>query len=171
MNLPTLAAARGQLDRLAPWLAPLGLRLLLAWEYFESGREKLHGQNWFADLQDAFPFPFDQLPATLNWQLATWFELIGAICLLVGFGTRFAAASLLVLTVVATYAVHWPMEWNSLADLAMGYAITDQGFGNFKLPVLPGRKHSAARACRSRSTPPAPRSGAHRMSPSASAPC
>lgn len=136
MKLPTLATARGQLDRLAPWLAPLGLRLLLAWEYFESGREKLHGQNWFADLQDAFPFPFDQLPSSLNWQLATWFELVGAACLLLGFGTRFAAASLLVLTVVATYAVHWPMEWNSLADLAMGYAITDQGFGNFKLPVL-----------------------------------
>lgn len=117
-------------------MAPLGLRLLLAWEYFESGREKLHGQNWFADLQDAFPFPFDQLPATLNWQLATWFELVGAACLLFGFGTRFAAASLLVLTVVATYAVHWPMEWNSLADLAMGYAISDQGYGSFKLPVL-----------------------------------
>ena len=100
MNLPTLAAARDQLDRLAPWLAPLGLRLLLAWEFFESGREKLRGQNWFADLQDAFPFPFDQLPATLNWQLATWFELLGAACLLFGFGTRFAAASLLVLTVV-----------------------------------------------------------------------
>ncbi|MBN5119366.1 DoxX family protein, partial [Stenotrophomonas maltophilia] len=136
MNLPTLATARGQLDRLAPWLAPLGLRLLLAWEYFESGREKLHGQNWFADLHDAFPFPFDQLPSTLNWQLATWFELVGAACLLLGFGTRFAAASLLVLTVVATYAVHWPMQWDSLGDLAMGYAITDQGFGNFKLPVL-----------------------------------
>ncbi|HFF6000872.1 HvfX family Cu-binding RiPP maturation protein [Stenotrophomonas maltophilia] len=136
MNLPTLATARGQLDRLAPWLAPLSLRLLLAWEYFESGREKLHGQNWFADLHDAFPFPFDQLPSTLNWQLATWFELVGAACLLLGFGTRFAAASLLVLTVVATYAVHWPMQWDSLGDLAMGYAITDQGFGNFKLPVL-----------------------------------
>ncbi|WP_442254748.1 HvfX family Cu-binding RiPP maturation protein [Stenotrophomonas pavanii] len=136
MKLPLLAAARGQLDRLAPWLAPLGLRLLLAWEYFESGREKLHGQNWFADLQDAFPFPFNQLPAALNWQLATWFELIGAACLLMGFGTRLAAASLLVLTIVATYAVHWPMDWQSLGDLAMGYVISDQGFGNYKLPVL-----------------------------------
>jgi len=125
-----------RLDAVGRWLSPLALRTLLAWEFFESGREKLGGQNWFADLQDAFPFPFDQLPATLNWQLATWFELLGAACLLFGFGTRFAAASLLVLTVVATYAVHWPMEWNSLADLAMGYAISDQGFGNFKLPVL-----------------------------------
>ncbi|HDS0950467.1 TPA: DoxX family protein [Stenotrophomonas maltophilia] len=124
------------MDRCGPWLAPLGLRLLLAWEYFESGREKLHGQNWFAELQGAFPFPFDQLPASVNWQLATWFELAGALCLLLGLGTRLAAASLLVLTVVATYAVHWPMRWTSLGELAMGYAISDEGFGNFKLPVL-----------------------------------
>lgn len=68
--------------------------------------------------------------------MATWFELLGAACLLLGFGTRFAAASLLVLTVVATYAVHLPAEWGSLGDLAMGYAISDQGFGNFKLPLL-----------------------------------
>ena len=40
------------------------------------------------------------------------------------------------LTVVATYAVHWPMHWDSLGELAMGYAISDQGFGNFKLPAL-----------------------------------
>jgi len=81
MKTPTLAAARGQLDRFAPWLAPLGLRLLLAWEFFESGREKLHGQNWFADLEGRFPFPFSTLPASLNWQLATWLELVGAVML------------------------------------------------------------------------------------------
>lgn len=28
------------------------------------------------------------------------------------------------------------MHWDGLGELAMGYAITDQGFGNFKLPVL-----------------------------------
>ena len=136
MKTPSLAALRGQLDRCGPWLAPLGIRLLLAWEYFESGREKLLGQNWFSELQHAFPFPFNQLPASVNWQLATWFELVGAACLLFGVGTRYAAASLLVLTAVATYAVHWPMHWESLGDLAMGYAISDQGYGNFKLPVL-----------------------------------
>ncbi|MNT00210.1 hypothetical protein D3C72_1346340 [compost metagenome] len=32
--------------------------------------------------------------------------------------------------------MHWPAEWGSLGDLAMGYAISDQGFGNFKLPLL-----------------------------------
>ncbi|MGM3293704.1 hypothetical protein, partial [Escherichia coli] len=35
-----------------------------------------------------------------------------------------------------TYAVHWPMQWDTLGELAMGYAISDQGFGNFKLPAL-----------------------------------
>ncbi|KAF1016454.1 MAG: hypothetical protein GAK31_01952 [Stenotrophomonas maltophilia] len=136
MKTPLLATVRGRLDTCAPWLAPLGLRVLLAWEFFESGREKLRGENWFADLQSAFPFPFDQLPPALNWQMATWFELVGAACLLLGLGTRVAAASLLVLTVVAASAVHWPMHWDTLSELAMGYAITDQGFGNFKLPLL-----------------------------------
>lgn len=136
MKTPVLVACGDRLDMLGRWLAPLGLRVLLAWEFFESGREKLHGANWFGDLQQAFPFPFNQLPAALNWQLATWFELVGAACLLLGLGTRAAAASLMVLTVVATAAVHWPAQWHGLAELAMGYAITDQGFGNFKLPLL-----------------------------------
>lgn len=136
MNTPLLVVLRDRLDTLAPWIAPLGLRLLMAWEYFESGREKLRGDNWFGDLQPAFPFPFDLLPASLNWQLATGVELVGALCLLLGLGTRLAAGALLGLTVVATAAVHWPMQWDGLGELAMGYAITDQGFGNFKLPLL-----------------------------------
>jgi putative oxidoreductase len=28
------------------------------------------------------------------------------------------------------------MEWSTFADLAMGYSISDQGYGNFKLPLL-----------------------------------
>ena len=55
---------------------------------------------------------------------------------MIGLGTRFFAASLFVLTVVATAAVNWPAEWQSLAELAKGYAITDEGHGNFKLPLL-----------------------------------
>ena len=50
--------------------------------------------------------------------------------------TRFAAFSLLVLTFVATAAVHWPDMISMWSDLAKGYAITDKGFGNFKLPLL-----------------------------------
>ncbi len=136
MALHPLSRLTPLLERCTPWLAPLGLRVLLAWEFFEAGREKLLGQNWFGDLQDRFPFPFDLLPASLNWQMATWIELIGAACLLFGLATRWATFSLLLLTLVATWAVHWPSHWSTLSELALGYAITDQGFGNFKLPLL-----------------------------------
>ncbi len=129
-------AARARLDAGAAWLPPLLLRLVLAWEFWEAGTSKLRGSNWFADVQARFPFPFDVLPAQLSWNVATWTELLAALALLVGLGTRLAAFVLLVLTAVATAAVHWPEGWDSLAQLWQGYAITDTGAGNFKLPLL-----------------------------------
>ena len=125
-----------RLDGVGDWLAPLGLRLILAWEFWEAGIEKFRGENWFAGIQSDFPFPFDRVPPDLSWTLATWFELGGAVALLLGLGTRFFAFTLFVLTMVATAAVHWPMDWQTLKDLAMGYAISDKGFGNFKLPLI-----------------------------------
>ncbi len=125
-----------RVDGVGQWLAPLGLRLLLAWEFFEAGREKLHGSNWFADLGERFPLPFSLLSPQLNWTMATWLELAASIALLVGLGTRYAAAALWVLTVVAIYAVHWPSDWSTLGDLWQGYAISDDGFGNYKLPLI-----------------------------------
>ncbi|MNJ67089.1 hypothetical protein D3C77_632300 [compost metagenome] len=65
-----------------------------------------------------------------------WAELILPLLLLLGLGTRLASAGLMVVTVVAIAAVHWPAHWSSLAELAQGYAITDQGFGNYKLPLI-----------------------------------
>ncbi|MEO6065236.1 MAG: DoxX family protein [Lysobacterales bacterium] len=118
------------------WVAPLGLRILLAWEFFEAGREKLHGENWFTSIQTDFPFPFSVMPAELSWTMATWSELLLSVALLVGFGTRFAAFGLFVLTVVATAAVHWPDDWMGISQLLQGYAISDMGRGNYKLPVI-----------------------------------
>lgn len=118
------------------WLAPLGLRLLLAWEFWESGVEKLRGENWFADIAGRFPWPFSVVPPELSWQMATWFEIVGALALLVGLGTRFFSLSLFVLTIVAIASVHWPDSWSTLAELAQGYALTDKGFGNYKLPLI-----------------------------------
>src|SRR5688572_1881350 len=125
-----------RLDGVGEWLAPLGLRVLLAWEFWNAGAMKYRGSSWFGEIQSNFPFPFDRVPPDLSWQVATWFELIGALALLVGFGTRFFAFALLVLTMVATASVHWPADWMSLSELAMGYAIRDEGFGNFKLPLI-----------------------------------
>lgn len=126
-----------RIERLAPILPPLILRLLLAWEFGESGYEKFIGTNWFTDLN--FPFPFNLLPADISWQLSTWVELIGAAALVVGLATRFFTVSLMVLTVVAIASVHWPEHWNNLGELLKGYRIVDEegdGFGNFKLPLI-----------------------------------
>lgn len=117
-------------------LPPLILRLIMGWEFWESGLEKYTGANWFTDIQDKFPFPFSKIPADISWAMATYFELGGAILLIFGLFTRFAAYSLLVLTFVATAAVHWPDMIAMWSDLAKGYAITDNGHGNFKLPLL-----------------------------------
>ncbi|WP_231890277.1 DoxX family protein [Methylomonas methanica] len=115
-------------------LAPIFLRLLLAYEFGEAGLEKLHGDNWFADV--SFPFPFSLLPTDFSWTLATGLEIIAPIALILGFMTRFFSAALMILTVVAIVAVHWSAEWHTLAELWKGYAITNQGYGNYKLPLV-----------------------------------
>ncbi len=129
-------AASDRLDGVGQWLAPLGLRLILAWEFWEAGREKFGGSNWFMDIQGKFPFPFNVVPADLSWTLATWTEMLAAIGLALGLFTRFFAFSLFVLTAVATAAVHWPDDWMMFSELAKGYAISDKGYGNYKLPLL-----------------------------------
>lgn len=136
-----LAGVSARLNAAHDWIAPLFLRLILAWEFYESGITKLRGENWFADIpwadwQMGFPWPFSQLPVDVNWFLATWGELVFAPLLLVGLFTRFAAFFLIIITVVATAAVHWPAEWSSLGELWQGYVISSDGEGNFKLPLL-----------------------------------
>ena len=112
-----------QLNQLGSYLGLLGLRLLLAWEFWESGVEKFSGDNWFADIQDAFPFPFDLMPVDISWFLSTWFELLGAVALVIGLGTRFFSASLIILTIVAWVSVH----------SGNGYNVCDNGY---KLPLM-----------------------------------
>ena len=129
-------ASHDLLDRIGSWLPQLALRAIVGWEFFEAGLAKLRGENWFSSIQDAFPFPFSVAPVELSWFLATWTELAGGVARWVGFMTRFWSAGLAILTVVAIAAVHWPSEWGSLAELARGYAISDKGFGNFKLPLI-----------------------------------
>lgn len=125
-----------QLDRLAAWGWDIPLRLFLAWEFFESGLEKWNGDNWFEQIHANFPFPFNHFSAGFDWQVSMWAELIAPLLLLLGFGTRLASASLIVVTIVAIAAVHWPAQWSTLAELAQGYSITDHGFGNYKLPLI-----------------------------------
>lgn len=124
------------IDKVGQWLGMLALRLLLGWEFLDSGLEKLRGENWFGEVADKFPWPFSLVSPDVNWQMATGFEIVGGIALMIGLGTRFFAAALFILTVVAIAVAHWPAEWHSLAELAQGYVISDDGHGNFKLPLI-----------------------------------
>lgn len=69
----------GGLNRIGDLLPQLGLRLLLAYEFRESGMEKLRGENGFADIQGQFAFPFSLIPTEFSWQIATRGELIGPV--------------------------------------------------------------------------------------------
>ncbi len=125
-----------RLRAMGEYVPRLVMRLVMGWEFFEAGLEKFRGENWFAGIQGDFPFPFNMIPASVSWTMATWFELVGAIALWLGLATRFFAFSLLFLTFVATAAVHWPDMWDMWGDLLKGYAISDMGHGNYKLPLL-----------------------------------
>lgn len=139
-----ITTAKNLLNPIFSWLntfsdsiPPLFLRLILAWEFGEAGFEKLHGSNWFADL--TFPFPFNLLPPEISWGIATFFEIVGAFALALGFATRFFSVSLIILTIVAIATVHWPEHWLTLSGLLKGYRIVDEnqdGFGNYKLPLI-----------------------------------
>jgi len=134
--ISTWESLTARLRGIGQLVPPLILRLLMGWEFWESGHEKYLGDNWFTDIKEKFPFPFNVIPSDISWAMATYFELGGALLLIVGLFTRFAAYSLLVLTFVATAAAHWPDMVAMWGDLAKGYAITDMGYGNFKLPLL-----------------------------------
>jgi putative oxidoreductase len=138
VNLVTLYfQATSLLDKVNTWMPQLLLRSLLAWEFLDSGLEKYHGKNWFSELQ--FPFPLSLVSIDVSWCLATYFEIFGAIALLIGFATRFFTMSLMILTIVAILTVHFPEQVYSLADLLKGYRLVDEdgdGFGNYKLPLI-----------------------------------
>ncbi len=126
----------GALEPAGDWVALLPIRLLMAYEFGRAGFMKLNGNNWFANVQDNFPFPFNVLPVEISWFLATWAEILGGLCLVVGLFTRFWAFSLIILTIVAIAGVHWPDDWNGLAELWKGYSVSDKGFGNYRIPLL-----------------------------------
>lgn len=110
-------------NALHDWLSPLGLRLLLAYEFWVAGLEKLRGENWFDGVRDNFPFPFNLVPPEISWQIAIWTELIGPVALVLGLATRFASVSLIILTIVAWASVH----------AGLGYNVCDNGY---KLPLI-----------------------------------
>lgn len=119
------------------WIAPLGLRLLLAYEFYSAGMMKADVDGtpgWFAN--KAFPAPFDWFPAGMNWNMLLWTEIVAGLALLLGLFTRFFAFALIIITTIAIVSTHWPEGWDSLSELWQGYVVSDDGFGNFRIPAL-----------------------------------
>ena len=126
----------GILNPAGNWGALLVIRFLMAYEFTSAGLKKFHGANWFADYQDNFPFPFNVMPVEISWFVSTWAEILGGMGLLFGLFTRFWAVSLIILSIVAILGVHWPADWHSLGELWKGYAVSNKGFGNYRIPLL-----------------------------------
>ena len=112
-----------RLSVIGDYLSMLLLRLFIAWEFGGAGLNKLNGSNWFDNIVNDFPFPFNVIPTSISWFLATWAEVLGAIAIAVGLATRFWAFVLIILDIVAWYSVH----------AGNGYNVCDNGF---KLPLI-----------------------------------
>ena len=128
----------GILDSSGEWVALLLIRLLMAWEFWFAGMKKFSGSNWFGRFQDNFLFPFNVVPVEISWFLATWFEILGAIGLVLGLFTRFWAFSLIILSIVAISGVHWPESYGSFSELWESYSVSKKSdaHGNFRIPLL-----------------------------------
>lgn len=111
-----LIRAQALLDRTraADYLAPLLLRLYLVPVFWMAGVQKWqHFPDtvaWFG--QDGLGLP---LP-TLMAGLATAAELVGAVCLLLGFAVRWISVPLMITMLVAIFAVHWHNGWLAIAE-------------------------------------------------------
>ena len=132
-------------------ISMLALRLFAAYEFGEAGLAKWRGENWFADIRDAFPFPFDLLPAGLSWNLAMGAELVVPVLLVLGLLTRLGALALMILTAVAWYAVHAGNGYNvcdngykmAFIYLLLLLPLLLQGAGRFSLDALWARRRQA----------------------------
>ena len=97
-------------------LAPLAIRLFLAYPFWYAGREKLAGiENtiqWFGNPDWGLGLPF---PAVLAY-LAAYTEFFGALLLVIGLATRWISIPLMVTMLVAIFAVHWDHGWFAIAQ-------------------------------------------------------
>lgn len=99
-----LLARLHSLTSRAAWLAPLTLRLVVGVAFIKTGWGKLQHldrvEKFFASLE--IPAAHIQAP------MVAGIEFVGGILLLLGLGTRLAAALLTAVMAVAIYTAIWP---------------------------------------------------------------
>ena len=102
--------------RAVDFLGPLALRLYLAPVFWVAGTNKLNGMDdviaWFGNPDWGLGLPF---PTLLAW-LAVGSEVLGAIALVIGLGTRWFSVPLMITMLVAVFSVHLTNGWQAVAD-------------------------------------------------------
>ncbi|MDF1689260.1 MAG: DoxX family protein [Cycloclasticus sp.] len=102
--------------RSVDFLAPLALRLYLVPIFWMAGTKKLAAfdstVDWFGNADYGLGLPFPYLMAGA----ATWIEIIGAVCLLLGLAVRWVSIPLMVTMVVAAVTVHLQNGWLAIAE-------------------------------------------------------
>jgi putative oxidoreductase len=122
-----LKRMQGMLDttKAIDFLGPLALRLYLVPVFWVAGMNKVNGfastTAWFGNPDWGLGLPFPTLMAGL----ATGTEVLGAIALLLGLGTRWFAVPLMVTMLVAMFKVHWENGWQAIADPMSPFANAD----------------------------------------------
>lgn len=120
---------RGWLDATSvlDFLGPLALRLYLVPVFWVAGTNKLDGMDnvisWFGNPDWGLGLP---APALMAW-LATGTEVLGAVALLLGLGTRLIAIPLMVTMLVAAFKVHIENGWQAIADPMSPFPSADVG--------------------------------------------
>ena len=137
-------------DRLAGWLSsrlPEGIALLvtrvaLAGIFWRSGRTKVE-EGTALSINDTTYFLFEHeysglpLPVDLAVPLATYAEHLFPILLVFGFLTRFAALSLLLMTLVIQVFVYPDAWWAThILWVALAAILVSRGGGLFSLDAL-----------------------------------
>lgn len=122
-----LKRMQGLLDltKSADFLGPLALRLYLVPVFWVAGMNKVSGfENtaaWFGNPDWGLGLPFPTLMAGL----ATGTEVLGAVALLIGLGTRWFAIPLMFTMLVAMFKVHLHNGWQAIADPMSPFANAD----------------------------------------------
>lgn len=147
-----IVRARHLVERFAqPWLVQFVLRIALAVPFWRSGILKWHG---FLQLNDTAidlfteefklhlpggPYPFPA-PAVFAF-LSACGEVTFPVLLVLGFGTRFAAVGLLLMTCIIELTVPdgWPVH---ITWAAMALAIAAWGPGHISIDYLLGDRSS-----------------------------
>jgi len=146
--IAAIGAAKRLIEKLAqPWLVQLVLRLALAVPFWKSGILKWHG---FLQLNDTAidlftqefqlhlpggPYPYPA-PAVFAF-LSGCGEVTFPVLLVLGLGTRFAAAGLILMTCIIEVTIPdgWPIH---LTWLAMALGIAAWGPGRISIDYLLG---------------------------------